>query len=344
MKSDDKTNFLLRYEEPIKIIKSSIHPIILFVVLYYTIVTLTFWPIVIWAIIEIIILLGIGIVVIKDVVRDKILHQEVVYHSIQQNNSGISLEEDEVDWSGFDISNYPKENYRKVFWVDRDRITYGLSYNKYILRGYPLGDISVFVWIILSLCATYVYMQKEEFLIGRVWLATAGLLILFLCYVSVEGHRIYIMQCKQNYKYEYLQRQKTQKNVMKMQNKVIDLETKYNVNVLDKVPIEVKDNILQQLKEHNIYLDESCMWYMNQLVHLKDVIILQECDGQSVCVKKTLEARKLGMPEDYYVIAVQEDIYLCGCRWESALYHFSRSLGITRTLYFSLLEYLTKDE
>lgn len=210
------------------------------------------------------------------------------------------------------------------------------------MKGYPWGDISVIVWFCLSAFSGYIHIQKEEFVLGRMWLATGGLLMAFLFYVQLEGRKLYIEQCKLSFKCEYLRKQNEKISIEEKQDEIIKIDG--NISELDKVTAEERDNILRQLKENDIVLDEACEWYMNHLVHQKDIVLLKVYNGVSVCVEKTLEARSFGLPQDYYVIAVQDRIYLCGRRWESALYRFSKGLGVTRTSYFSLLEYITQKE
>lgn len=335
-------DYLLRYDEEIKLIKSSMHPIILSIVIYYVIATLTLWPVVVWLFFEMLLLLGMGFILIKDAFLDKLLNRKVEYHTLSSTKNTVSDDEEELDWADFDMTKYPRENYRKIFWEDRARMGVAPGYNKYFLKGYPWGDISVVVWFCLSVFTGYIYIQKEEFAIGRMWLATGGLLVAFLFYVQLEGRKLYIEQCKLNFKCEYLRKQNEKMTIVENRDEIIKMEYSYPKTELDKVTAEERDNILRQLKENDIFLDEACEWYMNHLVHQKDIILLQVYDGVSVCVEKTLEARSFGLPQDYYVLAVQDGMYLCGRRWESALYCFSKGLGITRTTYFSLLEYITQ--
>lgn len=83
------------------------------------------------------------------------------------------------------------------------------------------------------------------------------------------------------------------------------------------------------------------MWLVCfQGCNIADICLVQEVDGQSVCVNETNKAWENGLPKEYYVIAIKDNYYLCCCTKDEFVYSFSSGLGLAHTSYRSLYDYI----
>ena len=73
----------------------------------------------------------------------------------------------------------------------------------------------------------------------------------------------------------------------------------------------------------NFALNDACGWYVFQGCNIADICLVQEVDGQSVCVNETNKAWENGLPKEYYVIAIKDNYYLCCCTKDEFVYSFS---------------------
>lgn len=178
------------------------------IVLLYTIVMISWLPIIIYAAMMTIFLVSIGILAIKDYISNQINKRHCFNHSIPityktvEKNTIHENSDEEIDWDGFDINNYKAENYRKIYY-DHKREEIGNSRFSH-LYYYPIGDY----YLIFVFCGMLVLSFAEWRMGEYVYMRGAGLtavlhLILYI-YIPVWGRRYYIEDCKEEYRYNYL--------------------------------------------------------------------------------------------------------------------------------------------
>lgn len=92
------------------------------IVLLYTIVMLSWLPIIIYASLMTLFLITIGILAIKDYISNQINKRRclnrsipVTYKKVEKNTIHENNDVD-INWDEFDINNYKPENYRKIYY------------------------------------------------------------------------------------------------------------------------------------------------------------------------------------------------------------------------------------
>lgn len=84
-----------------------------------------------------------------------------------------------------------------------------------------------------------------------------------------------------------------------------------------------------------------CLQYLAQVERMKDILLIDtDENGEYKYVVETRKLRQQGLPEQYYVIAIADDNYLCGSADSQRVYCFSQSLGITNTQYATIFDYI----
>lgn len=117
-------------------------------------------------------------------------------------------------------------------------------------------------------------------------------------------------------------------------NKIIE---KYHV---DNYARQIDEDAL--IQQYHICINEDYMWC---LMNLPDTILvdigLLPIEGEKTIVSETLELRKKGLSLQYYVIGQDAELnYLCQCANSSQIYIFSSNLGITKTKYLNIYDYI----
>lgn len=180
-------------------VKKLFQPQIIVLVLLYTIVAFSFWPLIIWICAILIIVLCELILHIKEYLvylmsSDSFRNAPVVYTRNKDNNSNDSVD---IDWSKFDISNYPKKNYRKVYWEHRPFIYKNIEYR------YPYADVIVMMYTMLFTILSYIEWISGKYSLMRVFILSGFLCIVFFIYISFAGKKFYEDDCKEEFLYYY---------------------------------------------------------------------------------------------------------------------------------------------
>lgn len=101
-----------------------------------------------------------------------------------------------------------------------------------------------------------------------------------------------------------------------------------------------RDELHVDTLKYNLLLNNASKWYVNEGASIGDVILLNDDNGESLCLKETEYLKRYGLPEDYYVVAVKDTYWLCCHAEEEYIYNFSKTVGLTHTKYRSLYDYI----
>lgn len=176
-------------------------PKILGIVALYSIVVFSWWPVIIWAGLVAFIGVAEGILMLKDYLSESSSYRNapVVYYSKKKLEFPKNNENDEIDWSGFDIGNYQRESYRKIYWEHKPlSVIGGVKYK------YPAADIIIGIYIGLFAALTYVEMILENFELMRTFGLSAFLFFIYGLYIPFGGKRFFEEECKDEYRYYFL--------------------------------------------------------------------------------------------------------------------------------------------
>ena len=84
-----------------------------------------------------------------------------------------------------------------------------------------------------------------------------------------------------------------------------------------------------------------CLKYLSKTNVADDILLLHmNADGDYEFVAETIRLRQQGLPEQYYVIAIANNNYLCGSADSQRVYCFSQALGVTNTPYATVYDYI----
>ena len=238
----------------------------------------------------------------------------------------------EVDWSGFDMANYPKEDpYTLMFrFLDTRSTHYELKVGK--LHLCPMHPTTKLQWAFVI--GFYTALSVFAFIMGKYYLFFLFVMIL-LAYVTImplimrDGEKLHERLCRERYKSDYIRKIKDDHSLSSGQGRI----RRYVLsNGLEK-------QIQSAIGLQTIF-NKASKWYLELGYNLGDIILLQSINGKSVCDLETTKARQYGLPEDYYVIAVKDTQWLCCTKEDERIYAFSKSLGLTHTNYSTLYDYI----
>ena len=137
------------------------------------------------------------------------------------------------------------------------------------------------------------------------------------------------------------QEKKEKDNIILMKEKILEYVHKNIENSEDHTNID-----LSKYQNNDIHLNQGSLWYITK-VSCYDItstrLFLTKCNnGEYEAISKTLELRKNGLPEDYYVVDTADTFYYC-CRESSErLYAYSKAVGVTNTKYASIYDYIVE--
>lgn len=84
-----------------------------------------------------------------------------------------------------------------------------------------------------------------------------------------------------------------------------------------------------------------CLKYLSKTNVADDILLLHmNTGGDYEFVAETIRLRQEGLPEQYYVITIADNNYLCGSADSHRVYCFSQSLGVTNTQYATIFDYV----
>lgn len=247
----------------------------------------------------------------------------------------------EIDWSGFDISKYPKvDPYKMIFRIGGQMSGYGgvshVGQGGYC--GIPLNTSSKYQWIIVSFLYFGMSISaffEENYLIGIVC-ALAGLVyIISLPIIKYKGNKLYEKICKEQYKSEYIKRINCE-NYIKLRQNAILTYLSDQTGFLDDNFIEKRKKIFETNADNNPKINQASNWYNKLNCNLGDIILL----NKDAFITQNKRAKECGLAQDYYVIAAKETHWLCCHAEEECIYSFSKTLGLTHTNYQSLYDYI----
>lgn len=179
-------------------VKNFFQPKIICLMLLYSIVSFSGWPFVVWIVALFIIGFAELILSVKDHLSSTSSYRNapVVYVEKKDINK-----HDEIDWSKFDISKYPKVNFRKVFWEHKPLVNRGMEYT------YPVADIIIGIYIAICAILSFVEWKLGNYILMRICLLSFVLLIIYFFYIPYGGKKFYEIDCKEEYAYYYKQQQ-----------------------------------------------------------------------------------------------------------------------------------------
>lgn len=106
----------------------------------------------------------------------------------------------------------------------------------------------------------------------------------------------------------------------------------------------LKMQIENGMKKSGVACNKDFVWCLTCLNGQKQfypfLLLEQDDSGEFEFVKITMEIREMGLPHDYYVIAKDENNYLCGRTDSSRIFCFSKALGVTNTQYATIYDYI----
>ena len=240
----------------------------------------------------------------------------------------------EVDWSDFDMANYPKEDpYTLMFRANDSRSVYdGIRVGK--LYFFPMHPTTKLQWVFVI--GFYTALSALTFFM-EAYLPFCFFVIVLIVYITIMplimrgGQKLYEKVCREQYKADYIKKIKSDNDIAFRQERI----RRYALsNGLEKPIHSAMDLGLQTM------LNQASKWYMELGYDLGDIILLKSINGQSLCNMETEQARGAGLPEGYYVIAVKDTYWLCCTKEEERVYAFSKPLGLTHTKYGSLYDYI----
>lgn len=176
-------------------VKNLLKPKIILLMLLYTIVVFSVWPFLIWCTAVLVIALCELIIYIKDLIilnffsSKSFRNAPVVYtNHLPQKDTTINL--NNIDWSKFSMSNYPKVNYRKIYW----------EHKPFVYRGnecrYPYADVMIILYIIFFFVFSYIEWIIGNYSLMRALILTAVLFVVFFIYIIYAGKKFYENDCK----------------------------------------------------------------------------------------------------------------------------------------------------
>lgn len=227
----------------------------------------------------------------------------------------------DIDWSGFDINNYPKVNYYYTLFnlrPDFSRGRFGKTFD---------NDVEV---VFISICFILMGVLAKYFdynLFSVMFIMCAILMLVSVPLVHIYGKRAYLKLCKEMYRDDYLK--------------------KVGGDRMDKKKQDIINKYIDDYREQHIIckyelhaFNNASKWYIAQGIPLGDIILLSKEEGINTCLEQTKKAREYGLSDNYYVIAVKDTHWLCCNAEEECIYAFSKALGLTHTKYQSLYEYI----
>lgn len=240
------------------------------------------------------------------------------------NNDLIMQDKDEkndpIDWSGFDMNDYPKVNYYSLFNNLKPECFHG-KYRKTVSNDAEVVLLSICLFL-MGVMAKYSY-----YFIPQICFLCSIVMLVSIPWVHIHGKKLYIKLCKEMYRDDYLKKVSIDRRYKTQQ----DIIRKYSLNQ------KVEHIICKaELKDFN----DASKWYIEQGVPLGDILLLTKDGGILTCLEQTKNARECGLPDDYYIIAVKDTHWLCCNAREECIYAFSKAIGLTHTKYQSLYEYI----
>lgn len=131
------------------------------------------------------------------------------------------MNNDDIDWSGFDINNYPKVNYYYVLF----RLQHGYLLGR--IHGTFVDDLEVIlisvIFIVMGIVSLFI---KYNFL-AVVFFVVAVIMMISIPFVHYYGKKFYLNTCKEMYKDDYYKKVENEKNSSFKQN-LIDNFVKIN--------------------------------------------------------------------------------------------------------------------
>lgn len=169
------------------------------------------------------------------------------------------------------------------------------------------------------------------------FLLLCSVLISFLIILIIHFYKI------RQEKKERVTRKREDKELQKKMDEksqsIILQKQKNIINQYKEVPrTENVSVILKELNESNIVLNEECLWYIRQGLHINGVLINEYHECETV----TRNMRRVGLEKDYYVIEKCDNYCLCCHSSLPRVYSFSENLGITNTIYCDFYDYILK--
>lgn len=134
------------------------------VILLYTVVMWSWLPLIVYAMFLMLLLGSFLLLKLKENISNKIRERKRLSSIPTTYKSATSPKVDkdeEVDWSGFDINNYPRVNYRKVFYM-HIREENRFSRFEY-LYSYPNGDIYLICVIAGMIILAYAEWKSGQY-------------------------------------------------------------------------------------------------------------------------------------------------------------------------------------
>ena len=236
--------------------------------------------------------------------------------------------EQDIDWSGFDINNYPKVNYYHFLYNRND---YWYTQNIFLRpKTHGSAPNSGVEFVLLSICFILMGVVAgcfDLYLYSAIFIVTAIVLLVSIPLVHINGKRAYLQLCKEMYRDEYLK--KVSKD--RMDKKQQDTIKKY-IDSYGEQRIICKDELHA--------FNNASKWYIAQGAPMGDIILLTKEEGINACLEQTQKAREYGLPDNYYVIVVKDTHWLCCNAEDECIYAFSKTIGLTHTKYQSLYEYI----
>ena len=168
-----------------------------------------------------------------------------------------------------------------------------------------------------------------------------GILVLLLIALINNERVMNLFRRRQKKKTEQIlvteQRQKDQlkdlEDQIKKEKLLAHLKSKKEINE------ETFEKVKIMMGENNIHWNEDWFWCF-RILHSSQIMFLCENMENPAFITKTLEMRKKGLPDDYYIIDQKNGYYLC-CRYKyKRIFSFSMNLGITNTIYEDIYDYI----
>lgn len=167
-----------------------------------------------------------------------------------------------------------------------------------------------------------------------VWFFVGSVILLLIKYFETPNKKMHEMLIEvENKKYYKLLEEKN--------NKKITNKQEYILKSMECFFLDIKiDIIIDYLIDNNIYLNNACLWYIKSGIYIKDIFVNSSMDSAEECVKNTIYMRNDGMDENFYVIEKFENYCYCCSKNEESIYSYSKNVGLTKTVYFDLYDYL----
>ena len=177
-------------------------------------------------------------------------------------------------------------------------------------------------------CEPYIFTQKDKEIYMQYLMNTAMILLLFFFFnlfatkINERGKR------KKEINEEH-----DCENASIKQNKILE----YADSDIKRSETQC-DLIKKTMENHGISCNSDCLWCLQHISC--DKVMFLKVEQDFLFIKKTVELRQQGLPDEYCVIDQENGHYLCTRYGYKRIYCFSTNLGITNTTYEDVYDYI----